>query len=90
MTCGLQHVNYYKRLKRALETSSRHLKAIRIRLLLLTKKTQGQRRNTLQKGYILEKSPSIVTMIIVTFIKYQNAQVKNSMAPLPSEILTNF
>ena len=30
----------------------------------------------------------IITMIIVPFIKYQNAQVKNSMAPLPSEILT--
>ena len=30
----------------------------------------------------------IITMIIVPFIKYQNAQVKNSTAPLPSEILT--
>ena len=30
----------------------------------------------------------IITMIIAPFIKYQNAQVKNSMALLPSEILT--
>ena len=48
-----------------------------------------EREGIQQQGYTLQKYPSmIITMISAPFIKYQNAVVKNSMALLPSEILT--
>ena len=54
--------------------------------MLLTRKTQGQRRNTLQQGYKLEKSPSMIVMMIV--VPFINSMALNSMALSPSEIIT--
>ena len=55
--------------------------------LLLAKKTQGKRRNTIAGLHTSEISKHDNHNDYRAFIKYQNPVVKNSMALLPSEIL---